>query len=124
MFEAMLPFMIVAKRSKREMKLIKNALLANQVVTNGEESYLDLTVRLLSKVKLYRKNWQVNPVTGVLENVAADQQPIELHEGEMEANEFEEYVARVWKTVWNRDIVAAKCILIKGIYMVKLNWID
>lgn len=121
MFEAMLPFMIVAKRSKREMKLIKNALLANEVVTNGEESYLDLTVRLLSKVKLYRKNWQVNPVTGVLENVAADQQPIELHEGEMEANEFEEYVARVWKTVWNRDIVAAKCILIKGIYMVKLN---
>lgn len=114
MIQAMLPSVIIAKRGKRDLQMIRRALLANQVVTNGEESYLDLTIRLLSKVNLHLKNWLVNPVTGVLENVNADQQPIELPGGEIGANADANQQPRVLKTVWNRDIVAAKCILIKG----------
>ena len=42
---------------------------------------------------IYRKNWQVNHVAGNLENGAAN---------------------RPRKCSWDRDIVAARCILIKG----------
>lgn len=53
---------------------------------------------------LYRKNWLVNPVTGVLENVDIERPDFN----------WEIYVKYPWKTTWDRDIVAARCILIKG----------
>lgn len=56
---------------------------------------------------LYRKNWLINPVTGFFENVSADQ---------LEQRDFywAYYQPHPYKTVWDRDIVAAKCIMIKG----------
>lgn len=56
---------------------------------------------------LYRKNWLINPVTGSFEHVPADQ---------LEQREFywANYQPHPYKTVWDRDIVAAKCIMIKG----------
>lgn len=99
------------------MRSIRLNLMAygEQMVIDGQQPNLENTVRLLSKVNVYRKNWQVNAVTGVLENVA-DHRPNVLHEGEMEPYELDNQQPRVWKTVYHRDIVAAKCMLIKGLY--------
>ncbi|XP_031639184.1 uncharacterized protein LOC116351243 [Contarinia nasturtii] len=79
--------------------------------------------RLLSKVAVYPKNWQVNTVSGKLEyaQVNADapyatvQQPYAVDdENELEI-EDEQLLMAVHKTSWDRDIVAAKCILIKAL---------
>ena len=50
---------------------------------------------------IYHKKWQV---TGVLENVYAMRPDFE----------WEFYEPHPHKTVWDRDIVAARCMLIKG----------
>lgn len=55
---------------------------------------------------MYRKKWQKNRVTGEIINAAAEH----LREEEAEREH------RPQKTVWQRDIVAAKCIFIKGKY--------
>lgn len=62
---------------------------------------------LLSKVKTYRKIWQMNTVTGEIVNAAAEH----LFEFEDELDAYEV----PHKTVWQRDVVAAKCIMLKGI---------
>ena len=46
----------------------------------------------------------MNPVTGVLENVDIERPNFN----------WETYIPYPWKTLWDRDIVAARCILIKG----------
>lgn len=56
---------------------------------------------------LYRKNWLVNPVTGVFEHVQQDR----LNQDDFD---WANYHPPPYKTVWDRDIVAAKCIMIKG----------
>lgn len=59
---------------------------------------------IISQVMLYRKNWLVNPVTGVLENVDTERPDFD----------WETFQEHPLKTSWDRDIVAARCILIKG----------
>lgn len=87
-----LPPIVVSKLGKRNLNLCRQ-----QDIALG---YGYIT----SKVSVHHKNWTKNAVTGYLE-----------HQHEYE-NEREPMIAeaRVRKTVWNRDIVAAKCILIKG----------
>lgn len=107
--EVRLPSVIVTKKGKRERKFVTdniNTIIAQSVPQPSPREIGDL----LSKVKVYPKKWRVNPVTGYMENVYSEN-PNELdHE-----SGFDEHPP-VRKTVWNRDIVAAKCILIKGMF--------
>lgn len=59
---------------------------------------------MISQVRLYWKNWLVNPVTGALENVDIERPDFN----------WETYEEHPHKSSWDRDIVAARCILIKG----------
>lgn len=109
---AMLPSIIVAKKGKRLMRSIRTNLRENGdqlVAIDGQPPNLEDTVRLLSKVSVHRKDWQVNTTSGVVENVATTRSG-------MEAIKVNNQQPRIWKTVWHRDIVAAKCILIKGLF--------
>ena len=74
-----LPNVIVTKFGKRAWKILKRNAARNP--QNGE--------RLVSKVAVYRKNWQPNALNGGLGRNTV---------------------------VWHRDIVAARCILYKGIF--------
>lgn len=101
--EAMLPTVIVTKKGNRERKFWKNNIdiIVNQIEPRPSQQVIE---RLLSKVQVYPKKWRVNPITGEMENVIAVN-PDELDE-----------MPRGYKSVHNRDIAAAKCILIKGMY--------
>lgn len=63
-----------------------------------------------------KENWQVNTETGVYENVVADADDDQMAE-DVELDENGVRIEAVQKRVWQRDIVAAKCMLIiKGKY--------
>lgn len=119
--DAMLPSMIVCKVSKRKMReeRLKQFLYekeaeennGNQAVGNGVQQPEQQNAEgLLPNVAIYHKKWLVNPVSGVLEYVNGNQTD------EMEVVDWAMQQPRVHKTSWQRDIVAAKCILIKGKY--------
>lgn len=91
----MLPSLIVSKTGKRDLQGFR------KMDRIAQRHQLE-SVGLHSKVILHHKKWMVNPVTDILEYVV---------EGEDEMIEEDDHVR---KTVWNRDIVAAKCILVKG----------
>ncbi|XP_031631483.1 uncharacterized protein LOC116345884 [Contarinia nasturtii] len=126
-FAEYLPSKIVAQRSKRQLRYNKDVVelylmrfWAEGLMT--EQEFDIAAERLLSKVAVYPKNWQVNTVSGKLEyaQVNADapyatvQQPYAVDdENELEI-EDKQLLMAVHKTSWDRDIVAAKCILIKG----------
>lgn len=115
---AMLPSLIVTKIGKkkwREMRLIEFLMEKDAEENNGNRPVGDATHpnqpptnRLLPTVMLHHKTWLVNPVSGILEYVKAERTD------EMEAVDWTTHDQRIHKTVWHRDIVAAKCILIKG----------
>lgn len=115
---AMLPSLIVAKINKkrmRQMRLIsflidkeKEDDNENQPVGDAKHPNQSNADSLLPTVALYHKTWLVNPVSGVLEYVNA-----KLAD-EIEVIDWATHEPRIHKTVWHRDIVAAKCILIKG----------
>lgn len=114
-----LPSMIVTTKSKRMRSLINFLMEKEEEEANdeghqsgGEVAHPNQsnTESLLPKVEIYHKIWQVNPVSGTLEYVNA-KRPIDDAD-DVEMMEFNEY--RPHKTVWHRDIVAARCILIKG----------
>lgn len=112
--DAMLPSLIVTKFSRRKMRekrLIdflkeKDAeeVNGNQPIGDAAHPNQAITDNLLPKIVFYHKTWPVNPVNVDFEYVNAEQ----IDEMEVER--------RVHKTVWHRDIVAAKCILIKGMF--------
>lgn len=117
--DAMLPSMIVCKVSKRKMR--EERLLqflhekeaeegnGNQAVDNDAPHPNQPNAEsLLPKVAIYHKTWLVNPVSGVLEYENVNQTD------EMKVVDWATHQPRVHKTPWHRDIVAAKCILIKG----------
>lgn len=119
--DAMLPSIIVGRKSKRlrrEHNLML-FLMESELEDGNENPMVDdvahpndlSTASLLSKVMIYRKTWLVNPVSGVLECVSAEEPDA------MNIFDWANYQPHILKTVWNRDIVAAKCILIKGIYI-------
>lgn len=87
--------MIVSKLGKRELQDFRKL---DRVMREGPEEELDLC----PKPKVYRKTWIANTMTDCYEY--AD----ENYENQTIAH------SNVRKTVWNRDVVAAKCIMIKG----------
>lgn len=107
-----LPSIIVGLQSKR-MRSLMNFLTENEA-EQSDEHQLDgeanphpiqpNTTRLLPKVVIYKKNWLVNS-NGVLEYGNAE---LPNDDAAMECE------ARQHKTIWHRDIVAARCIMIKG----------
>lgn len=115
---AMLPSLIVTKIGRkrwREMRLNEFLLEKEAEENNGNQSVGDAahpnqpnTERLLPTVMLHHKTWLVNPVGGFMEYVKAEQTD------EIEVVYWTADELRTHKTVWHRDIVAAKCILIKG----------
>jgi hypothetical protein len=106
-----LPSIIVGLQSKR-MRSLANFLAeieSDEHQLNGEGSAQPIqpnTTSLLPKVVIYKKNWLVNS-NGVLEYGNAEPQ----QDDGVAAMECE---ARQHKTIWHRDIVAARCIMIKG----------
>lgn len=104
--DAMLPSIIVAKRGKRLMRKLRLMdFLTEKEFEECDDSHAirPNTENLLSTVGIYQKKWLVNPVNGVLEYVNAEQ-----------TEDMDIVIPQIHKTVWHRDIVAAKCILIKG----------
>lgn len=119
--EAMLPSMIVGKHSKRTMRMMKLMEFLKEKEEEDNANQVDGFVAppnpnqpnagsSLPKVKIHVKEWLVNPVSGVLEYVNA-KQPAEI-----EVVDWANHQPQIHKTVWHRDIVAAKCIMIKGLY--------
>lgn len=108
---AMLPPIVVAMKSKRLYRIdrLHQHLLERDSIENGAEPNQQQADSLLSKVRVHRYEWLVNPAND--EMVTADQ----LNDNEVKylTDDTKEY-PWIRKTVWNRDIVAAKCILIKG----------
>lgn len=96
---AMLPSKIITQIGKRDLREFRKLDRENNVHNSPNAG------NLMSKVKVYRKNWQINTVANELRN-ADDSNSVSDCSPQ----------AKVKKTVWHRDIVAAKCILIKGIY--------
>lgn len=90
-----LPTAIVTKTGKR---VVQGFRKLDREIQLGPDQQL----QLYPKPKVYRKNWIVNETTDCYEY--AD----ENSDGQNVDHD------RIRKTVWNRDIVAAKCILIKG----------
>lgn len=100
--EAMLPSKIVTQWGKRDLQAIRKMNREMRAANPNE------LVPLLAKVKTYHKRWQINPATGEIVNAAA-QHLFDFDDGDVQR--------RIpHKTVWHRDVVAAKCILIKGIF--------
>lgn len=85
---AMLPSIIVAKKGKRVMRMNRLQLFLSE--KEGIEIPPNDAESLLSKVGIYHKTWPVN------------------------ADQMESGARRIHKSSWHRDIVAAKCMLIKG----------
>lgn len=69
---------------------------------------------LLTKVKTYHKIWRMNRATGEIVNAAG------IHMLDFEDEPDADVQRRIpHKTVWQRDLVAAKCIMIKGKSMIE-----
>lgn len=103
--DALLPSKIVTHLGKRDLQGFRKL----DRIYNAANP--DTPVPLLTKVKTYRKIWQINRETGEIVNAAAE------HMFDFDDELDADAQRRIpHKTVWQRDIVAAKCILIKGIH--------
>lgn len=98
--EAMLPSKIVTQMGKRDLQEFRKIQREMNAANPNEP------VPLLAKVKTYHKRWQINPATGEIVNAAAQ------HLFDFDDADVERRIPH--KTVWQRDVVAARCILIKG----------
>lgn len=103
--DAMLPSRIVTRLGKRDLQAVRKLDRASHAANP------DTPLSLLAKVKTYQKIWQINRETGEIVNAAAERW-FDV-EDELDAD-VERRIPH--KTVWQRDVVAARCILIKGIY--------
>lgn len=83
-----LPDRIIADRSNRDIERERKQAIQD----GGQAGRGPRSQRLVSKINKFFKNWQLNGVTG----------------------NWEELILSKLNTVWHRDIVAAKCILYKG----------
>lgn len=98
-----LPPKIVTMKSKRVLKAERRAV-RNAEIENPNEA-----VGFVSKVIVYRKNWQQN---------AANQGNVNNAEhGDEDDGEIEDGGEPILKTIWHRDISAAKLIMYKGKYI-------
>lgn len=113
---AMLPSIIVAQMNRRDLPDYRKL---DRIV--NAEHHLPNAGNLTSKVEVHRKNWQLNPVTGIMENAVNEELLAEDEIGAENQRDPQNQRTRK-KTVWNRDIVAAKCILIKGNVSILLEW--
>lgn len=102
--DAMLPSLIVTHLGKRDLQEFRK--IHRQMAADLNEP-----VTLLAKVKTYHKIWQMNRETGEIVNAAAED--LFDFQDDLDADAQRQIPH---KTIWHRDIVAAKCILIKGIY--------
>lgn len=90
-----LPSKIVSKSGKRDVQVFRK--MDREIPTGPGEEFV-----LYPKPKVHRKRWIVNTTTDCYEYAANN------HVGPTIDHDL------IRKTVWHRDIVAAKCILIKG----------
>lgn len=119
--EAMLPPMIVTLKGKRRQRddRLQHFLMEQEAEANGTQPDQRIVDSLLSKVLIHRYEWLVNPENGVMEDVSIVNAVV--RDQEIAAEYLTGGVLqtpRIRKTVWNRDIVAAKCILIKGKFFI------
>lgn len=117
-------------KEKREQTREQRRLEAEQADANvAENPDQQLNNRLVSKVKVYRKNWQPIIDANIETENAAEQQEDEIvyveDLSDLTPEEYRAYELQTsmqdgrqtgHKTVWHRDIVAAKCILYKGMF--------
>lgn len=94
-----LPTKIVTMKSSRELKSQRRAIRRAMVEDRHG------AVGFVSKVKVYRKNWQQNAANAAINTNA------EYDDG-----------APVLKTIWHRDISAAKLILYRGTLFIQLKF--
>lgn len=100
----------IGKRHLQAFRKMEREELAEELSIESGEPVAKQSINselLLSKVKTYRKIWQMNTVTGEIVNAAAE------HLFEIEDDLGADGMPH--KTVWQRDVVAAKCIMLKGI---------
>ncbi|XP_055321799.1 uncharacterized protein LOC129577947 [Sitodiplosis mosellana] len=110
-----LPEKIVAAKSKRKLRSERRAMRQAAVQNPNQPR------GFVSKVICYRKNWQQNAANGMDDNVE-ERRGVIIHDAELGIIEYtDEYVPEdpvddspVLKTVWQRDISAAKLILYRG----------
>lgn len=100
-----LPEMIITQLGKRDLQR-RNEIY--RMLNIDAQPNQPNAGSLMTKVQMYRKNWQENPDTGVFENGSGQHF---YFEEESDPNAPQ-------KRVWQRDVVAAKCILVKGKYCV------
>lgn len=93
--------MIVSKKGKRDVQAFRQL---DRIANQNQLGPVDL----FSKVIKRRKEWIINPVSNCWEYAVRDENGKLMY-------------ATPPKTVRNRDIVAAKCILIKGKYF-DISW--
>ena len=95
-----LPRKIVTMKSKRilksERRAIRNEMIEDPNHADG----------FVSKVICYRKNWQQNAANPVINNNAV--------RNDNDEDEMEGDGAPILKTIWHRDISAAKLIMYRG----------
>lgn len=91
---------------KSERRAIRNAL-----VEDPNEA-----VGFVSKVICYRKNWQQNAANQAINNVHA-----EYDEEDDGDDDGEDFGPPILKTIWHRDISAAKLIMYRGMLFVQLK---
>ena len=112
--EAMLPSMVVTMKGKRRQRedRLNNFIMRCDANENGTHPNQSIMDTLLSKVLIHRYEWLVNPENGDMEDVSFVDSVVRDQSEYLTAG----VQPNPWikKTVWNRDIVAAKCILIKG----------
>lgn len=108
-----LPPKIVAKKSKRKWRTERR----EQRIA-AEQNPIQGAGGLVSKVICYRKNWQQNAANDADDN-AGERRGVIIHNEYVTelTEEYEpepEYNIPCLKTIWHRDISAAKLILYKG----------
>lgn len=112
-----LPSKIVSKKCKRKWRSERGAAreAAREIPNQG--------IRFVSKVNCYRKIWQQNEANDMDDNVGIiyqDEYTTEYAAG-YGPKEHHFDLPPVLKTVWHRDITAAKLILYRGNSMIKLK---
>ncbi|XP_055308347.1 uncharacterized protein LOC129572405 [Sitodiplosis mosellana] len=113
--EMKLPEKIVAPKSKRKLRSERRAM--QQAAVQNPNQPRGFVFKLIC----YRKNWQQNAANGMDDNVE-ERSGVIIHEAELGIIEYtDEFVPEdpvdespVLKTVWQRDISAAKLILYRG----------
>lgn len=86
-----------------QRKVMREAMIANP----------NQAVGFVSKVICYRKNWQQNAANDVDNNAAEHADVSDCTEDSM-SEDSDEPMHRILKTIWQRDISAAKLILYRG----------